>query len=84
MQKKMDNIGYRWNRGLSSTCRKVPNSKGGEAVKLIGWFGYQFRELLLEIRGWLLDHPVDRCMKIIDWLDNKESVSYWRKKDRGI
>lgn len=51
--------------------------------KTLGKIGYILREFLNNFRFCLLGLH-DKIFKVIDWLDKKKSVSYWRKKDRGI
>lgn len=52
-------------------------------TKPIGKLGYVLRELLNEYRFYLL-RLHDKIFEIIAWLDKKESIAYWRKKDRGV
>jgi hypothetical protein len=51
--------------------------------KGLGKIGYILREMINNYRFYLLNLH-DRLFKIIDWLDKKPGISYWRKKDRGI
>ncbi len=53
-------------------------------MKRLGRIGYFFREVVNEFHGWLVGSFAAFLCKIVDWLDNKECVTYWRKKDRGI
>ncbi len=59
------------------------NSTRGER-QMKGWFGYFVRERVNEFRCWLVGPVDDFLFLIIDWLDKKPSVAYWRKKDRGL
>lgn len=45
---------------------------------------YYIRESVNSLRWWLFDPNHDYLAKIVDWLDKKPGVAYWRKKDRGI
>jgi hypothetical protein len=52
--------------------------------KTLGKIGYILRELLNEIH-WFIVGPFSKVLiTIIDWLDKKPSIAYWRKKDRRI
>ena len=55
--------------------------------KTLGKYGYFIREAVNSFRLYTVrfaEQLNEVMFKIIYWLDHKESVTYWRKKDRGI
>ena len=52
--------------------------------KIIGRIGYFIRELINVIHRVVVGPLADFLIAIVDWLDKKPSVTYWRKKDRGL
>ncbi len=68
---------------------KTSNRKGilNQLYYLVGWIGYYIaREGINDFRCkqiQLSDKANDICFNIIMWLDKKESVRYWKKRDRG-